>query len=251
MPKVSCNLDYKTLGNPVKMKETDFDHKVLAKIMVEKWPDIRYFYKNSYEEIREWQFEKIKNLVDFAYVHVPLYHEKYTRAGYKPGDLHSWHDFESLPILYKKELIEGFPAKTVSDEHTLDFTTRSSGSSGTFVTLAVSKEAIYEDTIQGVRQIEFQSGNNYQPTDITLFIYTCSWWVSSVNGEYRTEFISTSTPVNEAISKIFELKPQFLSTYPTYLKKISKETTDLKSAGIKAIIIHSEQSTKKEREGLS
>lgn len=251
MLATSYDLDYSTLGNPVKVQTLNDDHTDLLKMMADIWPATRNFYRKTYSEIREWQLERIKKIVDFAYIHVPLYHEKYSKVGFKPGDIKSWNDFESLPILYKSELIDGFPLKSVSDQHSLEYTTRSSGSSGTFVTLAVSKEAIYEDTIQGIRQIEYQSGNKYTPDDVVLFIYTCPWWVSSVGGKYKSEFISTSTPIKEAVKTIFELKPSFLSTYPTYLKNIVKETIELKKAGIKTIIVHSEHSSKKERVALS
>lgn len=244
-------LDYRKLPTSNNRKEKPSDHATLEKMMKSQWKNVRDFSLNPFPEINGWQFNRVKDLVEYAYRHVPLYRNKYSQAGFEPGDLNSWKDFEALPILYKEELIDGFPEQTISDDYGYELTTRSSGSSGKFVTLAVSKEAVYIDTIQGVRQFYSQSGRNYHPNDFTLFIYTSPWWVSSVNGKYPTDFLSTSTPVNKAIKHIYKTHPAVLSTYPTYLKMLCHEKARLKEAGIKLVVIHSEQSSQKERIELS
>jgi len=244
-------VDYSTLGTTVMRKETPRDHQILRRIMNRRWPEIRDFCYRDPEAIREWQFGRIQQLVDHAFGTVPLYREKYSAAGFKPGDLRTWNDFERLPVLTKGELIDGFPEKSVSGKHNLEFTTRSSGSSGQFVTVVVSPDAVYEDTVQGVRQFWFQNGGNYQPDDLALFIYTCPWWVSSVDGDYRTEFLPTTTRIGESMRRIRELRPKILSTYPTYLRELAAEGADLKGSGVELVVIHSEQSSIHERRELS
>lgn len=239
------------IGTPCSRKETAEDHKILSEMMVDRWPTIEFFYKKSYSEIKDWQFNRIKELVSLAFKNVPLYHKKYKAVGFEPGDLKKWSDFEKLPILYKDELIEAFPKGSVSKLHNLEFTTRSSGSSGKFVTIAVSPEAIYLDTIQGLRQMEFQSKGNYAPNDVVLFIYTCPWWVSSVNGDYKFEFVNTSENIDVITKKILEIKPTIISTYPTFLKKIIDSGFNFKKTKIKLVVIHSEQSSVAEKDFLS
>lgn len=242
-------LDYiKNRGTSCCRKETTKDHAILSEMMKCQWPILKSFYRTDYDEIRKWQFNKIQELVNFAFENVPLYRKKYKKVGFKPGDLKNWSDFESLPILYKDELIESFPKESVSRLHNLEFTTRSSGSSGKFVTIAVSPEAIYLDTIQGLRQMEFQSGNNYFGNDVVLFIYTCPWWVSSINDKYKLKFIDTSEKMDTVFKKIFEIKPNILSTYPSFLKKMIICGFDFKKTNIKLVIVHSEQSSRTERD---
>lgn len=231
--------------------ETTRDHSMLSKMMVECWSELEFFYRQNYDDIKDWQFEKITELVNFAFKNVPLYRKKYKKVGFKPGDLKKWSDFENLPILYKEELIEAFPEDSVSKLHNLEFTTRSSGSSGKFVTIAVSPEAVYLDTIQGVRQMKFQSNGNYSPNDVVLFIYTCPWWFSSINQDYQLKFISTAEKLNIICKKILKINPDILSTYPSFLKKIVNSNFDFKKTKIKLIIIHSEQSSVTERSFLS
>jgi len=244
-------VNYLTLGTSVTRKETPRDHQILRQIMEQRWQRIRDFCYEDPEAIRDWQFRRINELVRHAFETVPIYREKYSSVGFEPGDLKSWSDFESLPVMTKGEVIEGFPDKTVSSKHGLEFTTRSSGSSGQFVTVVVSPNAVYEDTVQGVRQFWFQSGGNYFPDDLALFIYTCPWWVSSVDSNYRTEFLPTTTLIEDSIKRIRELRPKILSLYPTYLRELAAEGADLKSSGVELVIIHSEQSTIHERRELS
>ncbi|MBW2996183.1 hypothetical protein KY332_02665 [Candidatus Woesearchaeota archaeon] len=242
---------YLNLGTSNKRKETERDHAQLRRIMNLRWEKIRDFYKQPLEKIKDLQFKRIQELVKHAFETVDLYKEKYSSVGFEPEDIKTWKDFQKLPILTKEELISGFPEKTISKKHSTEFTTRSSGSTGKFVTIAVSSEAIYMDTLQGARQFYFQSGGNYNPTDLALFIYTSPWWVSSIDGEYPTEFSPTTIPVEEAVKTIEKLRPKVLSTYPTYLKRIMGRRCNLENSGVELIVIHSEQSTEAERKELS
>ena len=131
-----------------------------------------------------------------------------------------------------------------------NLSTRSSGSSGKFVTLALSLDAIYEDTMQGVRQMILQSGKNYNPEDKTLFIYTLPWWIRNINEKYIQEFLPTTSSVEDVIEKLKVVKPKIISTYPTYLEKMSAYGLDLKKYGVELVVVHSEQSTRKQRDML-
>jgi len=242
---------YKSLGTSITRPENKQDHVRLRDLMSNEWRKTLNFSKKSSSEIKSWQFIRIKKLVDHAFRTVPLYRDKYSKEGFFPQDLKTWQDFESLPILKKEELIEAFPEKSISNKHTFEFTTRSSGSSGKFVTIAVSPEAVYRDTIQGARQFYFQSGGNYKPKDLALFIYTCPWWVSSIDGNYKNHFLPTTTKIEKAAKTIRKLRPKILSLYPTYLVKFYEKNINLKDYGVELIVIHSEQSTLRQREEIT
>ena len=222
----------------------------VKKQMEEEWTNIRNFPYQSYKKIREWQLKRISYLVDYAYENIPLYRKKYDEEGFKKGDIKTWRDYNRLPILTKEELINGFPNDIAANLEDFNISTRSSGSSGKFVTIAVSKEAIYTDTIQGFRQYYLQTDNRYNPNDTVLFIYTCPWWITEVDGQYKSEFLPTTTKVEDAIKKIKELRPKIISTYPTYLEKISSTGIDLSEYGVDTVIVHSEQSSRSFRAKL-
>ncbi len=236
--------------NEIKIfKEKDHGMEV-DKIMKKDFTRIKNFPYNDYEEIQRYQLERISKLVDYAYENIPLYQKKYSTIGYKKGMIKTWEDFQKLPILYKEELIEGFPNEIAKNVEDFNLSTRSSGSSGKFVTLSLSLEAIYLDTIQGVRQFILQSGNNYMPEDVILFIYTLPWWIRNINGKYRQEFLPTTASIEEVIEKIRKTHPKIISTYPTYLTKMAKYGMNLNEYGVELVVVHSEQTTRKFRKLL-
>lgn len=229
----------------------EIDHgKVLDNIMQKDFDKIKNFPYNDYEYIQEYQLKRISEIVDYAYENIPLYHKKYSKIGYTKGMIKTWEDYRKLPILYKEELIEGFPDEIAKSPDDFNLSTRSSGSSGKFVTLSLSLDAIYTDTMQGVRQFILQNDKNYSENDKVLFIYTLPWWIVSINGKYEQEFLPTTSSVEDVIKKLEETRPKIISTYPTYLTKMSSYGIDLKKYGVELVIVHSEQSTRQERDLL-
>ena len=237
--------------NEIKILKGKDHGKVVDEIMEKNFENIKNFPYKNYDEINNWQLQRIAEIVDYAYENIPLYYEKYSKINYKKGSIKSWADFEKLPILYKEELIDGFPDKIAKNIEDFNLSTRSSGSSGKFVTLSLSLDAIYNDTIQGVRQFILQNNHDYYPEDVILFIYTLPWWIRNINGKYRQEFLPTTSSVEDVIKKIKESKPKIISTYPTYLTKMSSYGMNLKDLGVELVVVHSEQTTKETREMLS
>ncbi len=239
------NNDYLNMKKNSKLIFKDNIHENNVKEMMnDVWSDIRNFPYQSYKKIKEWQLKRISYIVDYAYENIPLYRKKYDAIGFKKGDIKTWKDYDKLPILTKEELINGFPNDIVKNIDDFNLSTRSSGSSGKFVTIAVSKDAIYNDTIQGFRQYYLQTNNKYSPEDVVLFIYTCPWWITKIEGLYKSEFLPTTTKIDDAIKKIKKLKPKIISTYPTYLERISEKGIDLNIYGVDTVIVHSEQSSR-------
>ena len=225
--------------------------QTMKKMLDEGWDNLREFLYQPYEDIRKWQLERVSYLVDYAYENIPLYRKKYDEVSFKKGSIKTWEDFYKLPYLTKEELISGFPDMIVKDTNDFMLSTRSSGSSGKFVTIAVSEEAIYKDTLQTIRQFYMQSDKTYTKDDTILYIYTCPWWVNNVGGEYKQDFLPTTTKVEQALKRIKDTHPRFISTYPTYLEKIASTGTKLSDYGVELVIVHSEQSNAKQREMLA
>ncbi len=224
------------------------DHSIrLGKMVNKTLPSIIDFPTKSREEIEKYQLDKLSKLVDYAFNNIPLYKKKYSEVGFKTGDIKSFADFEQLPILYKDELIDGFPSAIVRNLDDFKYSTRSSGSSGRFVTVAVDLDAIYIDTLQGIRQFLFQSDFRFTQDDVVLFIYTCPWWITDINGKYKLDFLPTTTNPSKALDYIKKIRPVIISTYPTYLQRFCDQGGKLSDYGVKCVIVHSEQSYKKFR----
>lgn len=225
--------------------------EMLQKRLKEAENNLMPFLSQPLEDIQEWQLKRLSYLVDYAFNNIPLYRKKYSEVGYVLGSIKTWNDFYKLPYLHKEELIEGFPNEIVKDIEDFVLSTRSSGSSGKFVTIAVSEEAIYKDTLQTIRQFNMQSERKYCAEDTILYIYTCPWWVNNVGGKYKQDFLPTTTKVEEAVKYIMDTKPKYISTYPTYLEKIASTGVKLSNYGVELVIVHSEQSNAKQRQMLA
>lgn len=246
------DLEYRKLKEKGGVAFRNIDHEAYwNKNLDSRLNGIVDFLKKDQNDLKNYQLEKLSEIVDYAYQNIPLYKKKYDAVGYKVGSIKTFEDFEKLPLLYKDELIEGFPNEIVKDINDFKFSTRSSGSSGKFVTLSVDIDAIYTDTLQGIRQFIWQSNNDYSPNDTVLFIYTCPWWIQQIQGKYKLDYLPTTTKIEDAIQHIKQTRPFMISTYPTYLQKFCDHNIKLSDFGVKYVIVHSEQSSSELRKEMA
>ena len=55
----------------------------------------------STEEIKNLQWQKLKNLLEYAYINVPYYRKVFERLNMSPADITDPADFRELPVLDK------------------------------------------------------------------------------------------------------------------------------------------------------
>lgn len=70
----------------------------------EELDHIRRFHEKSLDEIKSYQLERVKKLVEHAYHHVPYYHDEWKKIGLDPQDIKSFDDFEKIPVLTKENI---------------------------------------------------------------------------------------------------------------------------------------------------
>lgn len=205
------------------------------------------------EQIREKQFKRLKYLVKLAYNKIPLYREKYKKAGFKPEHLKTWKDFYCIPIVTKQELITAYPDKCVNPDYKNSelFDTKSSGSSGQVLRIKVNYQAIAIDTIQGIRQFWLQSGGKYNEKHLAAFVYTLPWWFKSIGKKFKTAFISSLIAPSDIGNILTKLRPNIISLYPTNLQSLIKYLSDLNKNNLFLVVTHSEQSSKLQRQAWS
>lgn len=73
----------------------------------------------SLNEIRKYQFKKLKELIEHAYLNVPYYKQVFRNIAARPEDIKSFEDFQHFPVLTKdiikknfKDMIAGNVIKT-------------------------------------------------------------------------------------------------------------------------------------------
>ncbi len=91
------------------------------------------FLKMNIGDCRKTANRRLRYIVKYAYENVPLYRRKYDEAGIKPEDIHSIEDIYKLPLITKKDLVDGYPHDIIAknlkpkDYHLIS----TSGSTGT------------------------------------------------------------------------------------------------------------------------
>jgi phenylacetate-CoA ligase len=68
----------------------------------------------SIEQLREYQLEKLHELINHSYENVPYYRRVFDERGLKPSDIRNFKDLEKLPFLTKeiiRENLEDLKAK--------------------------------------------------------------------------------------------------------------------------------------------
>ncbi len=86
----------------------------------------------SKDAIREYQWKKLKILIEQAYNFVPYYLEIFKEIGAKPSDIKTWEDFEKIPYLTKdivRERINDLVSLRIKDRSKLRYYT-TGGSTG-------------------------------------------------------------------------------------------------------------------------
>lgn len=83
---------------------------------------VRYKYARDFQnnlgkssdQIQFEQFDRLKNIIKYAYKNCAWYKENYDRVGFNPGDLKDFSEIAKLPILTKQDIwdnLDGFLSK--------------------------------------------------------------------------------------------------------------------------------------------
>ena len=70
----------------------------LSKILNKYLFDINRLKKLNEKELKNFRDKSLRNVVRYAFT-VPLYHDKYEKAGIKPSSINKIKDIEKLPII--------------------------------------------------------------------------------------------------------------------------------------------------------
>jgi phenylacetate-CoA ligase len=79
--------------------------------------DLKTTERMAKPELQALQLEKLKRLVQHAYVHVPYYRQAMFDAGVAPGDITSLEDISRLPLLGKQDVRDNLYFDLFSDDH--------------------------------------------------------------------------------------------------------------------------------------
>jgi phenylacetate-CoA ligase len=107
----------------------------------------------SEQELKDYQNQKLIELINHAYYNVPYYNGLFKNLGLTPEDIRTKEDLIKLPLLTKEIIRKNYPDKIVSGNLKREnyYTTGSSGSTGEPLKYLISKEAYSMNTAAKLR----------------------------------------------------------------------------------------------------
>lgn len=92
------------------------------------------------DEIRKYQWEKFRSLLEYAQQHVPYYGESFGQVGVGADKLTTWEDLLAIPTISKRQIAANFPDRITSRKSNRD-TWQYFATSGTTDRLMVIKDS--------------------------------------------------------------------------------------------------------------
>lgn len=195
------------------------------------------------------QLERVRTLVDTAFMTNGFYRDIYRGVGFEPGDIVTWTDFERLPMVNKQMLVDAGVSEQVviAREGQTLHSARTSGSSGLNLTIYQDNASVDDRHLRYMRHCELLLDDVLQPGDWRYGIYFAAERLTSLVGDYPFVTISQDCPTDVLVRHLAELRPRLLLSFPSYLQRLAEDGVSLAELGVQAIGTNSERSTLEER----
>lgn len=213
---------------------------------------ISTFLQRDPDEIAEFQFRKIQDLLRLAYDNTKFYRQLYASNDIHPSDVTSWSDFKALPTVSKDDIISNLKDCRIGTQKSGEQfrITRSSGSSGQILDITTDTDFWIQTALMMLRM--FQGSFDVSPFSHGALIYTTPYPFQSSRFFFRPNHLSTLTSSEQLIRRLTDLKPHYVTSYPSILwDLINNYPERCSKLQIQAISTNSEQSTQQQRDILS
>jgi phenylacetate-CoA ligase len=183
--------------------------------------------KLNREEVRAYQFEKLKSLVFEAYHNVPLYWKKYHEAGFDPATLKTIEDLNRIPLITKEDLRNaGLRAIKNFSRREPIWLFSSSGSTGIPSRIYREEQALWHFMARSL--VVYKNWCLGSPLINVLYItdlaagsidFALADFLQTTVMEKR--ILRSSSPVPQLIHAIELIQPEFISSYPSTIRSIA------------------------------
>jgi phenylacetate-CoA ligase len=181
----------------------------------------------SREQLRAAQFAALSTLVEAAYEHLPFYRDKYDTAGFHPGQLRGFNDLPRIPLLTKDELrrAELFRLPSTADNPDVRLLA-SSGSTGMALRIYRDDASLWHFTAYNT-SLYYQWCNHKPLVDVLYCVdmatdsidFALADLLRTTVAEER--LLPVTAEPEEIIARIDDLRPTFISTYPSTLRAVA------------------------------
>jgi phenylacetate-CoA ligase len=178
------------------------------------------------QQLKKYKDKAFKRIVKYAY-RVPLYHEKYKRAGIHPNDIKGIEDIAKLPFVTKDDIRNGFPDKIIPVNYNKEkaHVVCTGGTTGKPISIYIDFDTMIQASINFLREMNFFGFRwnktrfvhigNFSPYRIDLVME------KNFLSHLRTFFsmdnllnIDVNEPIKNIMQKLDAFKPELIMTYP-------------------------------------
>lgn len=118
---------------------------VKNKVFVKTWSELNKFEHLSETERKQYQFNKLKELMVYAKQNVPYYREIFEKSGFNPEKMKNAQEIGRLPLLEKSDAIMLGERLYSSEKGLAYYKSFTGGSSGQALTVMLDKDSIYRE----------------------------------------------------------------------------------------------------------
>ena len=206
---------------------------LLVKIIKEYISDMGRLEKYSFDKINKYRNNVFKKLIKYAYT-VPVYRDKYKKAGIKIQDIKSIEDIIKLPIVHREDLIKSYPHGLIPPIQRRDrILVNTSGSTRNPVRLYMDQYTLLKSLILYVRELRHYGikwtksrisiiGNFYQQTALTRYFTSAA--APSLKPFFslkNIQLLNADDDLKEMMKRIDEFKPEFIIGFPGPLRHLA------------------------------
>ncbi|MCC7485124.1 MAG: phenylacetate--CoA ligase family protein [Burkholderiales bacterium] len=187
------------------------------------------------ERLAERQLVQLRRLLEHAGAHVPLYRERFARAGFDPRAGVTWDAFRRLPLLERHEIQETGEAlcsEAPPPRHGRIRTAHTSGSTGRPISVRVSEATGFYWRVFSVREHLWRDRDfyaRYAMIDTGAADGEYRGWDAALGAAFWTGAIVTlgsERPIAEQARWLLRRSPAYLQTYPSNLAGLARYFVD-------------------------
>ncbi|MEN6578765.1 MAG: hypothetical protein ABFD90_20640 [Phycisphaerales bacterium] len=219
------------------LRRTGIDNAVLGVRYARSLRKAAEMMQLDERELREFQQQRLREIVRYAYDQVELYNRKWRQVGVHPDDIKTLADLKKLPIVTKDDFRQGFPNDILSKEFKPEdcYTVGTSGSTGTPVRLFLDLDKAMLDfgmnlprymggmapitARRAIRDYLVRRNITYMSIIVKEelayeSLYSRVFWIMSHT------VVDSLLPANVHIAEINKRRPWYIYTYPSTLRNI-------------------------------
>jgi len=209
-----------------------FKPVLLTNVISNYLSDIDRLKNSDFDQIKKYRDKAFRRLIQYAY-NVPLYHDKYKKAGIHPNDFRGIQDIEKLPIINRADIINNFPSGVIAQDSKKDaILVNTSGSTRNPASFYMDQYTLMKSLIAYVRELR-NYGIRWNKSRISIIANFYSqtaptqYFMSGTDSTIKPFFslkniqqINADDDLKDIIKRIDVFKPELIVGFPGPLRHL-------------------------------